>query len=307
MLSLGSRSMGEIPGSTTVTNWFIKRRGLALGIATMGVSMGGVVMPPLADYFISRFGWRTSFVFMAIFPWAIVIPLTIIFIRKRPEDLGLNPDGITDSNPDPALPERENDRYEVSIGARAALKTSNFWKLAVAFSLSFMSLGTVLIHLVPHLTDLGISPTTAAFCLGLTAAFGVIGKVVLGGLTDIIQKRFVAILAYAFQIIGLIILLNARELGLVYLFCACFGFGMGGVIPIHQSFLGECFGRESFGSIYGLMAPFTVLFQALGQPFAGYVFDVTGSYHLAFLLFIVNYLLAAIIISSVKRKPREYK
>lgn len=302
MLSLGSRSMGEIPGSTSVSNWFIKKRGLALGIATMGISMGGVIMPPLANYFISRFGWRVSFFFMAIFPWAVVIPLSIIFIRKRPEDLGLNPDGIADSNPDPALPDSENDRYEVSIGARAALKTSDFWKLAVAFSFSFMSLGTVLIHLVPHLTDLGISPTTAAFCLGLTAAVGVVGKVILGWLTDIMEKRFVAILAYAFQIVGLIILLNARYLWLVYLFCVCFGFGMGGVIPIHQSFLGERFGRDSFGSIYGLMAPFTVFFQALGQPFAGYVFDVTGSYHLAFLLFIINYFLAAIIIFSVRRK-----
>ncbi len=305
MLSLGSRSMGEIPGSTSVTNWFIKKRGLALGIATMGMSMGGVIMPPLANYLISHFGWRFSFNIMAIFPWAIVIPFSIIFIRKRPEDLGLNPDGIADSNPDSTLPDRENDRYEVSIGARAAIKTSDFWKIAFAFSLTFMSLGTVLIHLVPHLTDLGISPATAASCLGFTAALGVIGKIVFGSLTDIIEKRFVAILSYAFQLVGLIILLNAREMWLVYLFCVCFGFGMGGVIPIHQSFLGECFGRGSFGAIYGLMAPFTVLFQALGQPFAGYVFDTTGSYHLAFSLFIINYFLAAIIIFFVRGQSRK--
>lgn len=303
VLSLGSRSMGEIPGSTSVTNWFIKKRGLALGIATMGISMGGVIIPPLANYLISHFGWRFSFNIMAIFPLAVVIPLSIFFIRKRPEDLGLRPDGISEGSLDPDPSDETSDRYEISIRPGEAFKTATFWKLAFAFSLTFMSLGTVLIHLVPHLTDRGISPATAASCLGFTAALGVIGKIVFGSLTDIIEKRFVAILAYAFQIVGLIILLNARDLWLVYLFCVCFGFGMGGVIPIHQSFLGECFGRGSFGAIYGLMAPFTVLFQALGQPFAGYVFDTTGSYHLAFSLFIINYLLAAIIIFFVKGNP----
>ena len=158
--------------------------------------------------------------------------------------------------------------------------------------------------MVPQLTDRGISLVAASAIASATAAFGVLGKLSYGYLVDRWDVRYAIWLAIAFQLVGQIIMLFIP--GYVpFLIGACFfGFGMGGVVPMQGAVVGAAFGRESFGRVLGAMRPPMALIHLAGTPFAGWVFDITGSYTPAFLTFMALYVVAAIIVAGLKVETR---
>ena len=162
---------------------------------------------------------------------------------------------------------------------------------------------SVVLHEVAYLTDIGISVVAAATALGLMVAISILGRIVFGWLGDRFDKRYVLIATYVLQAIGVLILANVKTIEQVYIFLVIYGLGYGGAIPIYIAMRGEYFGRKAFATIAGIMQLFIVIPTVVGPIFAGYVYDVTGSYHNAFMLFALLYLLGAGIIPFIRR-PR---
>ncbi len=310
--ALGSPMLGGLAGSTLVSNWFVERRGTALGIAATGISFSGLVMAPAATALIAGIGWRPSLLLYAALT-LLLLPLVWWLVVNRPEDLGLAPDGfalphlVTGRADEPMLPLAPGDqltdhakRFEWS--ARGVFADPNFWVMALAVALNFCANGAMLTHVIPHATDIGYDPLSASYVLSTMAGCGVIGKVGFGWLADQMSKRAAFWLASGLQAIGTAGVLVATSYSALIAAAAVFGVGMGGLVPLWGALLGAAFGRASFGRVMGLMSPVMVPIQSAGIPFAGLVFDRNGSYEFAFAVFVGLYL-ASIAVLGFLRLP----
>ena len=301
-------------GTAAVANWFIKKRSRALGLFTLGAGVGGATIVPLIGWLISQYGWRTTVTIIGLGMWVIIIPLCF-FLRHKPEQYGYLPDGeaLPEEpiflNEDSTLPqESTNDiKYEASPGEinftwREALATSSFWLLLIGASARSIGMTSVVLHEVAYLTDIGISVEAAAVALGMMVAISIPGRITFGWLGDRFDKRYVLMATYVLQAIGVFILANVKTIEQVYIFLVVFGLGYGGAIPIYIAMRGEYFGRKAFATIGGIMQMFLIIPTVVGPVFAGYIYDVTGSYYTAFILFAILYIIGAGVIAFA-RKP----
>ena len=173
------------------------------------------------------------------------------------------------------------------------MRDRNFWVLNFAIGFLFCVMSATLTHMVPRVTDLGFSLIEAAPVLSFGAGAGVLGKVAFGWLVDRLDPRFALLAAIGSQFLGQIGMLGADGYVIFAVGAAVFGFGMGGIVPLHGAIVGLAFGREQFGRVMGLMRPVMMPLQVAGLPFAGWVFDVQGSYDFAFQLFLAFYIASA--------------
>ena len=298
-MAAGMGMMGGLASSKLVANWFVARRGTALGIATMGVSLSGLVMPVVATWLVAEIGWRGGFGIYALGTIAVVVPLVAWLVVSRPEDVGLRPDGDSPA-PDPTDPPAE---IEVVWRTRDILRSRNLWVIAIPFGMTFSALSAILIHLVPYADDLGIPRYRSAWVLSVAAGTGVLGKLVFGWLVDRLDPRVAVWISFAAQMVGLLMIMQGGSYADLLGGAAVFGFGMGGVIPLQGAMTGTAFGRLSFGKVLGLMRPVQVPLHALGIPLAGWIHDSTGSYESAWRIFLGVYALASLLIFGLRAKP----
>jgi MFS family permease len=315
-LATGSAMLGGISGSTLVANWFSARRGTALGLSAMGVSLSGMVMAPAATWLIGEIGWRSTYLLYAAATVLVVVPPVWWIVVDRPEQLGLAPDGVRDPSPAPpdppapVLPLAPGDQLTdhapgFEWSARASLGERNFWAISMTVALNFCASGAVLTHIIPHATDIGIEPLRAAYVLSAIAGMGVIGKATFGWLVDRIHERAAVWLSIALQAGGLFMLLGTLEYRLLLLWGGVFGLGMGGMVPMFGALVGAAFGRHAFGRVMGLMSPVMVPVQSLGIPFAGWMFDRTGAYDRAFAVLLGVYGLAMLAVALLRLPESE--
>lgn len=300
-IGFGASSMGNLATSKLVTNWFERKRGTALGIAATGVSLSGVVMPYVSAEIISSFGWRNGFLMYGLFTFLVVVPLVLRLVVSKPEDVGLRKDGalaLDGPSGDPAKPRPRLSMREVARGR-------NFWVIVLTFSLIFCSMSTTLTHMVPRLTDMGHELSRASLVMSLCAGLGVAGKLSFGWLGDRLPIRRIMLSVILTQFAGQVIMYQSTELVWFALGAALFGYGVGGIVPLHGTIVGRTFGSERFGAVLGLMRPAMFPVQILGVPFAGWVYDTTGSYVQAFQVLFVLYALAALAITFYRPPPGE--
>jgi MFS family permease len=288
LLAVGTMAMGHLSSAKLVANWFEVRRGTALGIATVGISLSGLVMPPVATWLILNVGWRGGFLAYAAATLLVVAPVALLFVVSRPEDVGQTPDGLPEPEPVAGAPRLA----ATSWRTREILREPAFLGTVIPFGLGFFAISAVLTHLVPHARDLGIDAYRAATVLSFVAAAGMAGKVAFGWIADRLGAPQALALSLLLQLVGVVALLVAHPYAALVATGLLFGFGMGGMVPLQGAMLAAAFGRVSFGKAMGLMRPFQVPLHALGVPFAGYVFEKTGSYDLAFQLFMLTYVVA---------------
>ena len=291
-IGFGAGAMGQLATSKLVSNWFVLKRGMALGIAATGISLSGVVMPSVSAALITHYGWREGFLVYGVITLVLVVPLALKFVISRPETVGQLPDGETESA---NLPEAK-----LPLRTREFLTNRNFWLLVTVIGLLFCIQSGTQIHMVPQLTDQGFSLYEASFVASCTGGFGVAVKLGFGSLVDRWDVRHALWLGICSQLIGQIIMLWLPGYT-AFLIGACFfGFGMGGVVPMQGAVVGAAFGRASFGRVLGAMRPPMAVIHLTGTPFAGWVFDTTGEYTAAFVTFIGLYLLAAVFVLGIK-------
>lgn len=294
LLSLGSSSLGPIPSNTAVAGWFLRRRGRALGLATAGISLGGVVFVPLSHWLIERFGWRDAFVVLGSTVIAVGFLPVALVMRKPPAELPAVEHGA------PGGPWDLAGEIERSVSAREAVRDPNFWLIALAFSLTVMGLSAILLHQIPLLIDLGVDGSRAAFALSATAGVGVVGKLGFGALLDRFDQRRVIVGCFLLQAAGLLLLPFARHPTVLVLYVLIYGYAMGGNATLQATILGECFGRLHYGAIAGRITPFIVLAQAAAVPIVGAIRDRTGTYVPAIVMIFVLTLAAAYCISRLR-------
>jgi MFS family permease len=317
LLGVGSAMLGGLASSTLVANWYAEWRGTALGLAAVGISLSGVVMAPVATELIAWIGWRDTFLVYGAIALGAVIPAVWLVVVNRPEDLSLRPDGARSDHPieplpEPALPLAPGDQLtdhpaHLDWSARGAMRDRNFWVIVLAVGLNFCANGAILTHIIPHATDIGFAPRAAAAILSVMAGTGVVGKVLFGAITDRVDMRIAFVVCAGLQLTGTAILLGGTSYSELLWAGGIFGLGMGGLVPVQGAAVGAAFGRRAFGRVMGLMSPAMLPIHMLGVPLAGYLYDVYGSYELAFQIFLVLYAagaLAALMLRLPETEPR---
>jgi len=305
-VALGSTCIGALPNNAAVARWFVRRRGQALGIATAGISAGGIVCAPLAQWLIERIGWRGAYATLGAGVIVVVLPPVLAFMRRDPKDLGLLPDGepTTRERGRASLAEVERE-LERSLTPDAALRHPSFALLALAFGLTMAGLAGTLLYQIPLLLDRGMGPHQASLVLGATAAMGVVGKLGFGALLDRFDQRRVAAACFVLQALGVLLLWQGRGPLLLACYVVLYGYSMGGNATLQASLVAEAFGRASYGAIASRLMPFVVLAQALGVPATGWLRDVSGSFGPALVTIMAAALVAAAVVLRVRLPARE--
>jgi MFS family permease len=296
LAAVGTACVAWIPNQALVSSWFSRRRGLAMGIALAGIGFGGMAMAPLAGLLIARLGWRLAYATLSALLLLVVVTIIRAVVRSRPADLGLRPDG---EPPEAGTgePSREGGAREGSEGPaptfRDFARTRAFWILSIANLFSVFASLSIVAHLVAFLSDLGFRTQVAATALGLAIGASVAGRVLFGLLADRFAKRSVMCAALLLHGLSVLCLLFIRAPGALPTFVILFGMGLGGGAVLVPLLVGELFGLASFGRILGLVTVSATLGAAVGPVLTGRIYDVTGSYELAFVLHTVAFAVAA--------------
>lgn len=298
-MAVGRAGLMMVPASAIVANWFIRRRGLATGVMTAGIGLGGLVMAPAVALLIDAVGWRQAFGVLGGGMVAVALPLTLWVIRQRPSDLGLTPDGDSP----------EVTRARAAAGPVAgltlgdAVRTPAFWLIAAALSLVFATQSAMLLHVIPYLEGEGVERARAAAVLGAISGIGILGKVGAGYATDRLPPRVVVASVFLMQASALALLLSIGDTAGLALFTALFGVSMGSVVALQPLILADYFGLRAFASIMGVVSMFGMVVSALGPATAGFIYDAAGSYTIAFAGFLAIDVLAAALVLSSRRPP----
>ena len=265
-------STANVPCSATVARWFVRRRGLATGLATAGGSLGAFCLPPLAQILVSGVGWRRAYV---IFGAAILLSLNLLapLMKRDPEGLGLTPDGDSPAETRVAPLETGRD-YTMS----KAMRTRAFWVLFSLFAATWIPIFAPLVHLVPLARGLGVDPLVAATLVSALGMAGIAGRLIMGSLSDRIGRRSAIGIGLVLQILAFLGFAVAGALPGLYAASIAFGFSYGAVASLFPAIVADFFGREQAGSLVGLLFAMSGSMAALGPVGAGFIYDRTGSY-----------------------------
>lgn len=304
LAAVGITCTAWIPNQTLISNWFIKQRGLAMGAALTGIGFGGLVMAPLAAALIGRFGWRVAFAGLGALILGIVAAVVLAIVRSRPADLGLRPDGASVGRRGDHAPNRPMDADPpAGMELGQSVRTRAFWIISIANFLAVFASLSIVAHLVAFLTDSGLARETAAGALGLTVGASVGGRVLFGYLADRFSKRDIMVAGLTVYALATLLLFSIRSVGALPAFVVLFGLALGGTAVLAPLLTADCFGLLAFGRILGLIMISGTLGAAIGPVLTGRIFDITGSYHLAFTLHVAALFLAAAVYLFLPRHP----
>ena len=286
----GAVSLAYVGHSYLLPFWFVRKRGLAIGLAFSGVGAGAILILPWMQSIIDADGWREACWAMALLCICVVLPLNLLLQRRRPEDLGLQPDGDgragratrtpVDNVVDPAWANR-------NWSVKSAAGTARFWWLIIGYFFAMHAWYTVLVHQTKYLGEIGFSDQVAAYALGMVGLMGVGGQIGLGALSDRIGREAawtIALMGFAVCYVLLLVMKGAPSPALLWAMVAVqglFGYGMGAVYP---SLVAELFHGPRFSQIYGACAAFSGAGSAFGPWISGELYDWTGSYDLSWIV-----------------------
>jgi MFS family permease len=292
---LGIISMGmsvgiRVPAMVAPANWFVRKRGLAIGIALAGSGLGGFFIPVLG-WLVDDFGWRTAAVVAGVSIWCVGLPIALV-MRSRPEDYGLEPDGGTtptkapDHEWDASSGARRAIHLDVEFTLRDALRKPVFWLLAAAFGMRQFAIGAIALHLVPFIVDSGRSLEFGSAVLAAVTVTSIAGRLGFGWLSDHFAPRHVMASSIVLVGFGALLLLALEDEPLLLVpFVLVYSVGWGGGATTMNAVRVAYFGRRAFGTISGTMDLVQMFGLVLGPVYAGFVFDSTGSYTIAFTSF----------------------
>jgi len=264
------------------------------GLAASGVGVGIMLLPPLAGYLIANFGWRTSYIIIGLIVMVVVI-INAQLLKRDPSQIGLSALGVC------------ADHAESATGYtfREALRTRQFWLLCAVFLVLGVCLQTVLVHIIPHATDVGIAEVTAATIISVIGGVSIISKIGVGIAIDRLGNKPVVIMVTSLMCLSMIIIQLSDALAVLYFFAVIFAFGYGGFAAIQSPYMAELFGLKDHGAIFGFCM-FILGAGAFGPFVAGKIFDVTSSYRLAFVLLAIMSFLSILLAIGINKTDRIY-
>jgi MFS family permease len=260
-----------------------------MGIVFAATGIGGFIFNPLTNLLILDYGWRMAYLVLGLVIAVLTVPVGMFVVRARPAEMGLRAYGEDE------LPAGGEGSMAVGLTAAQAMKTSAFWLLAVMILFIAIANMGVLHHIIPYLTDMGYSPTTAANLMSLHMAMLVLGKVVLGELADRIGLSRSLVACLVGLVISISILFGASVLWVAILFNVLFGLSISVRTILPPLMTSACLGPKHFGVIYGFLNIATTLGTAVGVPLSGVIYDTTRSYNYAFVLYMAIGVMAGIL------------
>ena len=288
LMPIGS-SCGMIPLTTTIPRWFTKRRGIAMGLTWSGFGLGGIISPILSQWLISNYGWRWAYMTLGIIVF-IFATLLAQLLKQSPQRMKLSPygeNGIVET-------EQVASQTIEGLSLKQAIKTSRFWVFGLILSCFIFIHPSMMSHLAPHAVDIGIAPAIAASFVSIFAATSLISTNLSGFMSDKLGARFTMSVSFIMMTLVLIWLLFSSNTWMLYLFAILYGIPYGGFIPLQTLMAGELFGIKFLGMITASIMLVGQIGGVAGPPLAGSIFDITGSYRLAFIIFIILAALAAV-------------
>jgi len=294
-----------------ISNWFIKKRGIALGIVASGTAIGMLILPPISQYLILTWGWRPTMLFWGAVSLAIMLPLALT-IQNRPEEKGYRPDG---EPPDSAEPAESPSGTDPEAGPAArpdislfqAAKLAPFWLLSISHIICGIGCGFMTTHTVIFATDMGYSEMIGASLVSVQGGLNLFGVLATGMLSDRTLRKNVLALTHFIRSLSFVttvvfVLLGGGSLWLLYIAMALFGFGFFTTAPLAAGLIADLFGNQRMGTIFGVVISFHMLGVAAGAYMGGAIFEMTRSYYQMFLLQSGLEFLAAILAFSIRKR-----
>ena len=319
IVALGVSSAGWTACVTMVNRWFAARLGLALGIASSGIGVGIMVIVPLVQILINNFGWRLAFIWVAAIVFLGLLLMGLFVLRGQPEDLGQQVDGvrsasqIKDGKPHVKMvmevvdPEWAGREWTIGMAA----KTTRLWLLVTVKIMGGIATQMIFVHQVVYLVDGGYDSVLAASIVGLIGLLSAPVKIFWGWAADNIGREMTNTLGCVAMVLAVGMLVLARmtpSMGMLYLFALLFAMGYGVSAPLWPIVSYDLFAGRNFGSVYGFISLFSGWGSALGVWLGGYVFDVTGSYAVAFEVAVAGSVVSAVLLWVVApRKVRRVR
>ena len=276
-----------------ISKWFTKWRGLIISLALSGNCLGQFVLIPLLNLFALRYGWRNSYLFFGLIIFVVNIALTLMVIKKDPEDLSQMPyrsqDDIKIRGMGKTISLEEN---LGDLGLRDAMKTGSFWFFTIVMFICGSGDFLVTTHLIPFVTDQGISSTTASNMLAWFGLISLAGILIAGPVSDLIGNKTPIALTFILRFLSFILILYDQSLTSSYIFALTFGFTILITAPLSTTLIGRIYGFSHIGIISGFINTIHSFGGGLWTYLGGVLFDQTGSYRLAFILSAIMTLVA---------------
>jgi MFS family permease len=290
-----------IPCSFLISNWFVARRGTAMGIAFMGMGAGAMVMAPVANWIMLRSNWRVAWGVASLEVFLLALPMIHFVVRSRPSEMGLEPYGHSEAG--------EDAQGEVwGVDVKEAITLPVFWQIAGIFLILGVVTGGVNYHCVAYLADIGHAQTKATFAWSIAMGVMVLGQLSFGPIADRWSARRAMAAACVLLSISLFILIAAKSYPIAIVFAAIYGFTMGGGVVLGPLLTGDHLGLKNFGTIYGILHIMgTIGGGAIGPIVPGVYFDIWKTYLPVLYSSIVLMILAVALSALIKlaREPSE--
>jgi MFS family permease len=302
VMTLGANCLGLVVFVPVLSRQFVRRRGMAISIVQSANGFGRAVSAPLVQLSISGVGWRPTYLLQAVVMAAVALPLAALFRRADPA--GRDASDLAPAADAPAILPVETRNPGWTLGE--AIRTPHFWLLFAVYLFTGLGSFFVSLHQLAFAIDIGFDPIYAASVLGMGAFLAVFGTIVTGTLSDYIGREVSAILAYGFSIVGVIcaLLIHSPDQHLLLWLHACFfGLTWGARGPAITAKTADLFPGPQLGTILGVITIGSGLGAAVGAWAAGWIFDLTGSYRVAFMLSILSYVGGVIAFWALRRPP----
>lgn len=286
LLGLGVSLGGMLAMMTVVNNWFIVKRPMALSISMASMGFSGLIVNPAMIALIESVGWRNTYLILAALALVFCVILPALLLKNKPEDLGQVPDGPVSEKPEAlkmGIPIPKNlYKTPVDFTAKEALRTLTLWLIVVYSALRFFVMMGVGAHIISFQYDIGIPAVIAGLMGGVFSASMGISQLGIGFLGLRIKMHTLIVIAMLIGLIGFSMLLFADSVPWMIAYSILYGISSGiGSVAVGNLYP-DYFGRTEFPKIMGYTMPFTTFISAFGALFAGYMFDITGSYVPAF-------------------------
>ena len=311
LVTLGDSMMGYMVVNVIIAQWFTRYRGRALAISSMGVGFAKVCMPVVAASLILWLGWRQTWLAFGLMTLGLLVVPALLIIRLSPEAMGLLPDGAsTPLAEDIAKPQKSTGgaaltgAQDMTWTRSEAARTTAFWLLVITFGISSIGVTGLNLHVYSYVTDLGHSAVIAATVMSIIASMQLASPLGWGMLAEKIGARYAATLRFVIQGVGLAIAILTGNLFCLYAGFFLYGIGLGGNMVLPDILWADYFGRQSLGKIRGMGLFISHFLAAIGPPFFGFLFDVTGGYGLSFAIFGAVLVISAFL-SLMLKPPRK--
>jgi MFS family permease len=306
IVALGFTLMGGLVSDVAINNWFIRKRGRALAISRIGGNISNIFIVPVSVFIIAASGWRTMFVIFAVIAWIVVLIPSAILMRRRPEDMGLHPDGKVDipdiigAQREESLVHKNDSRPEPVWNRREVLATTTFWMLALSFAVNSMSFQGINISLAPFIQDMGYTNTILAIALTFRSIVMIFATLGMGFLSEKADTSMIRGLPFIVLAMGAGFFLFAARPTFLWIGILCYALGASGVNLMQEVLWAGYFGRLSLGLVRSLSYFISFGLGAIGPVVMNIVYDLVGSYRPAFLCLSFLFIFSAIVVSGAK-------